>query len=89
MTNQIDQIEIFRSLKLSHNFFHGGTVFKNVAQKSLGMRPQSHTQKVVDKSLSFDLSYLTYGRIPLRNLAISCIIVYNIIYSPKRFTKHD
>ena len=51
MINQIEQMEIFRSLKLSLNFFQCRTVFEHVAQKSFGMHPLSHTQKIVDKSL--------------------------------------
>ena len=39
------------SLELSHNFYHCRTIFETVAQKSFGMRPLSHTQKCVDKSL--------------------------------------
>ena len=51
MTNQIEQMKIFRGLKLSHNFLHCRTVFENVTQNSFGMRPLSHTQKCVDKPL--------------------------------------
>ena len=40
-----------KSLELSHNLFHCRTVFETVAQKSFEMRPLSHTQKFVDKSL--------------------------------------
>ena len=51
MTNQIEQTEIFRSLALSNNFFQCRTGVENVAQRSFPMRPLSHTQKLVYKSL--------------------------------------
>ena len=49
--HQNEQIEQFRSLKLSHNFFFTVAQFSKCRTKSILNAQLSHTQKCIDKSL--------------------------------------